>query len=345
VVRAGARANGNLPLRASAKQTEGSVSRNQSEAGRGEKSGSDGARGNKGRSDAKQAAKRRGAGQSAPQTDPAPLLRRVWDQIGPIAIAVLIALAIRAVIIESYYVPSGSMLPTMFIGDHVFVSKFTFGAHIPFTSWKVRAVRDPKRGEIVVFALGRNPDGSICPLDQCSGAASEGFVKRIVGLPGDTVEYKDGKLFLNGKVALARDLDEVFTDERGVRHRGLDEDLDGCHHRVLDIPGQPGLTRSRIAIPDDRYFLMGDNRDNSNDSRAWGTVHRDDLKGPVLINYWSWNNSESWLAMLNPLTWIDLLWNEMYWGRIGMTYDCDSAGDAAAAPPAEPEVEQTPTKR
>jgi len=289
----------------------------------------------------KKTAKRRGAVQSEPQADTAPLARRVWEQIAPIAIAVLIALAIRAVIIESYYVPSGSMLPTMFIGDHVFVSKFTFGAHIPFTGWKLRPVRDPERGEIVVFALGRGADGSICPLDQCPGHSSEGFVKRIVGVPGDTIEYsKDGELILNGKIAAQRDLEKVFPDEHGVRYRVLEEDLDGCRHRILDIPGKPELTRSRVTIPEDRYFLMGDNRDNSNDSRVWGTVHRDNLKGPVLINYWAWNNSETWLAMLNPLTWIELLWSEMHWGRIGMTYACGSAGDSAAAQPAAEEVEQ-----
>jgi len=336
VICAGGRAWSNLPLRASEEQTEGSVSRAKNEDGRGNKNASNGGRGKKAvnRSGARTAKK------SELEDDAAPLLRRIWEQIGPIGIAVLIALAIRAVIIESYYVPSGSMLSTMFIGDHVFVSKFTYGAQIPFLGWKLPAVRDPERGEIAVFALGRRTDGSICPLDQCPNAASEGFVKRIVGLPGDTVEYKDGTLILNGEVAAQRDLEEVFTDERGVRHRVLEEDLGGCHHRILDIPGQLGLTRSRVTIPEDRYFLMGDNRDNSNDSRAWGSVHRDDLKGPVLINYWAWNNSESWLAMLNPLTWIELLWSEMYWGRIGMTYGCDSAADSVAAPEAAEAVEK-----
>jgi len=252
-------------------------------------------------------------------------LRRFWEQVGPIAVAILIALAIRAVVIESYYVPSGSMLPTMFIGDHVFVSKFTFGAHIPFTSWVLPAVRDPERGEIVVFALGRGPQGQICPLDECPDYASEGFVKRIVGVPGDTIEYHNGQLFLNGKAAEVKALDEEFTDEHGIHHRVLDEDLDGCHHRVLDRPGYSGMSQSRFTVPQDRYFMMGDNRDNSNDSRGWGTVHREDLKGPVLINYWSWNNDSSWIGMLNPFTWVRLIWSEVYWDRIGMNYDCRSS--------------------
>jgi len=250
------------------------------------------------------------------------LVRRVWDQVGPIAVAILIALGIRAMVIESYYVPSGSMLPTMFIGDHVFVSKFSYGSHVPFTGATLPALRDPERGEIAVFALGRRNDGGICPLDECPGSHAEGFVKRIVGLPGDTVAYRQGKLWLNGEPVEQSATGETFTDERGVEYRVLEEDLDGCVHHILDQPRNQGLTQAPLVVPPDRYFLLGDNRDNSNDSRGWGTVHRDARKGPVLFNYWAWNNQESWLAMLNPLTWLDLLWNEMYWGRLGMTYDC-----------------------
>jgi signal peptidase I len=260
----------------------------------------------------------------------APLARRAWDQIAPIALAVLIALAIRAVIIESYYVPSGSMLKTMLIGDHVFVSKFAFGARVPFTGWTAPAVRDPERGEIAVFALGRGPNGAICPLDKCPDYSSEGFVKRIVGLPGDTVEYRNGQLILNDQPVAQRDLHQVFTDDNGVRYRVLEEDLAGCRHTVLDIPSTTGQSLERMTVPPDRYLMMGDNRDNSNDSRVWGTVHRKDLKGPVLINYWSWNNQRSWLAMLNPITWIQLLWSEMRWDRFGMTFACESEPAPAA---------------
>jgi signal peptidase I len=258
------------------------------------------------------------------------VLRRFWDQVGPIAVAVIIALCIRAVIIESYYVPSGSMLPTMYIGDHVFVSKFTFGARVPLLGWKAPAVRDPERGEIIVFALGRRRDGSICPLDQCPDAATEGFVKRIVAIPGDTIEVRKGQVVLNGEPAVQADLGEEFVDDRG-RNRMIEEDLAGCRHQILDYPDHPGINQGSFTVPEDRYFMMGDNRDNSNDSRIWGTVHRDDLRGPVLINYWSWNNRESWLAMLNPITWVKLLAGEMYWDRIGMSYDCES-------PPSEPEA-------
>jgi signal peptidase I len=269
------------------------------------------------------------AKRNAADAESLPFWRAVWDQLGPIAVAVLIALAIRAVIIESYYVPSGSMLSTLFVGDHVFVSKFAFGAHIPFTGLTMPAVRDPKRGEIAVFALGRGPDGQPCPLDRCPESPDEGFVKRIVGLPGETVEYKDGKVILNGKPMEQRALEETFTDESGVKARVLEEDLGECRHRVLDIPGR-SMAMEKITVPPDHYFMMGDNRDNSNDSRFWGTVPRANFKGPVLINYWSWNNKHDWLGMLVPWNWFN---NEVRWNRIGMTFACESVPAPAAAEP------------
>jgi len=248
--------------------------------------------------------------------------RRVWDQVGPIGLAILIALAIRAMIIESYYVPSGSMFPTMWIGDHVFVTKFTYGSHVPFTDLTLPALRDPQRGEIVVFGLGR--DGTdLCPLDQCPDYHSEGFVKRIVGIPGDIVEVRGGQLYINGEPVPAGPTGALFTDDHGMELTVLDEDLPGCRHQILDREGYVGLSGATKTVPEDRYYMMGDNRDNSKDSRVFGTIHRDDLKGPVLFNYWAWNNHYGWLSMLNPLTWLDLLWNEMNWGRLGMGYDCE----------------------
>jgi signal peptidase I len=268
------------------------------------------------------AGRRRRADEAADEAELSPL-GRLWEQLGPILLAVVIALGIRAVIIESYYVPSGSMLPTMFIGDHVFVSKFTYGAKVPFTDWRLPAVRDPERGEIVVFELGRGPQG-ICPLHECPDLPGDGFVKRVVGLPGDEVSYRGGVLYVNGEAVPAEPTGEEFTDDKGARNRVLVEELDGCPHAVLDNPSGSGLTQPSFVIPDDQYFMMGDNRDNSSDSRKWGTVHRHHLKGPVLINYWAWNNTYSWPQMLNPINWLKLLFGEMHWDRIGMTYACEA---------------------
>jgi len=253
---------------------------------------------------------------------PASLARRIWDQVGPVALAIAIALLIRAMVIESYYVPSESMLPTLLIGDHVFVNKFVYGSKIPFTDIRLPALRDPRRGEIAVFALGRRGPGQICPLDECPDYPAEGFVKRIAGLPGDKVEYRDGVFYVNDQRVPWEDTGRTFLDEGAREYKVYDEALPGCTHEVLDHPRMPGLHNAPFIVPPGRYFFLGDNRDNSNDSRAWGTVRREELKGPVIVNYWSWNNQETWAAMLNPLTWLRLLWNEMRWGRIGMTYGC-----------------------
>jgi signal peptidase I len=276
----------------------------------------------------KSGAKRSGGSQQAANADRAPggkdtALHRAWEQIWPLAVAVAIALGIRAVIIESYYVPSGSMLSTLLIGDHVFVSKFAFGARIPFSEIQLPATREPRRGDIAVFALGRRGPLEICPLDECRGDyPAEGFVKRLVALPGDTVEYRGGLLRLNGEPVPTRDTGRTFTDGDGREYRVIREDIDGCVHEVLDDPRREPRDTPPYTIPEGRYYFLGDNRDNSNDSRIWGTVPRRDLKGPVLVNYWSWNNTHTWAAMLNPLTWARLLWGEMRWDRIGLTYDC-----------------------
>lgn len=264
---------------------------------------------------------------------PRSLAARVWEQVGPLLLAVLIALGIRAMVIESYYVPSESMLPTLLIGDHVFVNKFVYGAKIPFTDVHLPALRDPKRGEIVVFALGRRNGGRICPLDECPEYPAEGFVKRVVGLPGDRVEHRGGVFYLNGEAVPAIENGERFTDNGGESLSMRQEELPDCVHDTVDHPRRGGLSHEPFVVPEGRYYFLGDNRDNSNDSRGWGTVPRTDLRGPVLVNYWSWNNQETWAAMLNPLTWFRLLTGEMRWGRIGMSYACEGAEGGTARPP------------
>ncbi len=258
----------------------------------------------------------------------ASLAKRAWDQVAPLLVAVVLALGIRAVVVESYYVPSESMLPTLLIGDHVFVNKFVYGARVPFSDIHLPAVRDPERGEIVVFALGRRVTQAgkheICPLHRCPDYPSEGFIKRVVGLPGDVVEYRGNVLYLNGEPAAKHVTGREMRDERGLSFPILEQDLEQCRHEILgDHPRLPGLTRAPLRVPEGEYFMLGDNRDNSNDSRAWGTVRREDLRGPAFFMYWSWNNQESWAAMLNPLTWLRLLWGETRWERFGMGLDCE----------------------
>ena len=245
---------------------------------------------------------------------------KVWEQVSTLGLAVLIALAIRAFVIEPFRIPSGSMLPTLLIGDHLFVNKFVYGAQVPFTHWRLPAIREPERGDVVVFRVARDSRRGIFPADERPELPLDDFVKRIVGLPGDRIEVRRGGLvYIDGKLAGRRELGRTFRDEIG-RYLDVDvESLGECDHLVLDDPSRPGTTEAAFTVPANRYFMMGDNRDNSNDSRGWGTVHIDDFKGPAFILYWSWDHNGNFLSFFNPMNWFSI---EKRWGRVFRRVRC-----------------------
>lgn len=245
------------------------------------------------------------------------LLRAAWDQGGTLVVAVLLALGIRACVIEPFRIPSSSMFPTLLIGDHLFVNKLAYGARIPLTNVHLPALREPRRGDVVVFDVARNGSG-IVPADRRPELPRDTFIKRIVGMPGDTVEVRGGVLSINGEPVPNRPLPEKFVDENGRRLDEAVEDLGGVEHGILDLPGAPGLDLRTFRVEPGRYLMMGDNRDNSRDSREWGTITRNEMRGPAMFLYWSWDSEgRSWLQMLSPLTWWDLLAHRMRWDRIG----------------------------
>lgn len=176
-----------------------------------------------------------------------------------IIIAVAIAFFIRTFIIQAFKIPSGSMKPTLQIGDHILVTKFSYGIKIPLLRKTLFSVSDPKRGDIVVF---------IYPEDR-----SKDFVKRVVGVSGDTLEIKNKKIYLNGL---------PYSDGHGVY---MDD---------MIIPGaaQPRDNFGPVTVPTGSLFVMGDNRDQSYDSRFWGFVDKRDVLGKALIIYWSWNKED-----------------------------------------------------
>lgn len=254
---------------------------------------------------------------------------KVWEQVSTLGLAILIALAIRSVVVEPFRIPSGSMLPTLLIGDHLFVNKFVFGAQIPFTKVRLPGLRDPERGDIVVFRVARGPGGVIAPADAKQEWPREDFVKRIVALPGERVEVRHGGvIYVNGERMESAFEGQKFIDEHGRTTDVGIETLGACTHLVLDLPMQPGATRSAFTLPEDRYFMMGDNRDNSRDSRSWGTVHFDDFKGPAFVLYWSWNHAGNFLAFLNPVNWFKI---PKRWDRVLKGVEC---GDLEAPPEA-----------
>lgn len=260
---------------------------------------------------------------------------KIWEQVSTLGLAVLIALAIRAFVIEPFRIPSGSMLPTLLIGDHLFVNKFLYGAQVPYTSVRLPGWREPERGDVVVFRVARDAHGGIYPADERPELPQDDFVKRIVGMPGERIEVRSGgTVYVDGR-ALELELQEsTFRDEIGRQLDVAVESLGDCQHLVLDDPSRPGQTMPPFTLPADRYFMMGDNRDNSNDSRRWGTVHFNDFKGPAFVLYWSWDHNGNFLSFFNPVNWFSI---EKRWSRLLQRVRCgdleapDVAGRARSA--------------
>lgn len=238
----------------------------------------------------------------------------LWDQLRTVLIAVVIALTIRAFIIEPFRIPSGSMLPTLLIGDHLFVNKFVYGPKIPFTDLRLPGLRDPERGDIIVFTVSQG-GGDTFPADRHPELPHEEFVKRIVGLPGDRVEFREEQVFINGEPMDVAPTDDTFIDGAGRELNVLEVSLEEKAYHILDDPrGHFHAPRPVTTVEPGRYLVLGDNRDYSKDSRVWGTVRKAEIKGPAFILYWSWDFNGGWAQVLNPLTW----WSaEKRWDRIG----------------------------
>jgi signal peptidase I len=216
----------------------------------------------------------------APDDTPAAgasLAARLWDQVSALVLAVGIALCIRAFVVEPFRIPSGSMLPTLLIGDHLFVNKFIYGPKIPFTDIRLPGLREPERGDVVVFAVARS-NSRIFPADLKPDLPRDDFVKRIVGLPGDRIEVRGGHVYVNREQVELIDTATTFVDDTGRPLMLQRERLAGCDHEILDDPNSLGISGKSFTVEPGRYFMMGDNRDHSNDSRVWGTVKLVDIQ-------------------------------------------------------------------
>jgi signal peptidase I len=214
--------------------------------------------------------------------------RQQWfiENVVSLLMALLIVFMIRSSIVEAFKIPSGSMIPTLLTGDHIFVNKFSYGLQIPFSdliSEKPTFIikRDPpKHGDIIVFKFPKDP--------------SIYYIKRVVGVPGDTVEIRNKQLYLNDKL-IARDpytgpnADKIFKSLEDPKYvpSNLDlytEHLDGVDHLImLDKNAFMGESHPKIQVPAESLFVMGDNRDFSNDSRFWGFVPFNNVKGKAEV--------------------------------------------------------------
>jgi signal peptidase I len=180
----------------------------------------------------------------------------------------LIVLVLRSFLVEPFQIPSGSMIPTLEVGDFILVNKFTYGLRLPVVGTKIVAMNDPKRGEVMVF---------IPPHD------SRYFIKRVVGLPGDTIRYEDKVLYINDERVVSEPIDQVEIEmPNGMMQSGilLTEKLGEVDHetQIMNAPSRDG-GRTVWVVPEGHYFMMGDNRDNSADSRVWGAVPEQNIVG------------------------------------------------------------------
>lgn len=184
----------------------------------------------------------------------------IWEYAKAVGTALLLALFIRAYFVQAFKIPSGSMIPTLLIGDHILVNKFIYGTKIPFSDQRILVLRKPQKGDIIVFKYPEDP--------------KRDFIKRLVAAEGDVIESKNKVIHVNGQPVY-----EPYTQH-------TDETLK---------PGgiEPRDNFGPYIVPKGKYFMMGDNRDQSYDSRYWGYVDMKYIKGKALIKYWSWDSSKN----------------------------------------------------
>ena len=211
---------------------------------------------------------------------------------------ILIVFVLRSFIVEPFRIPSGSMLPTLHIGDFILVNKFNYGIRLPVVNKKVMDINLPERGDVMVFRFPRN--------------LKQNFIKRVIGLPGDKVSYFNKKLSINGIPAEVEDDGVYAFKQLSLRGREADqfvETFDQSSHTILldnRVQRSEDKTPLEITVPEGHYFVMGDNRDHSNDSRYWRFVPEENIVGKAFFIWFSWKGASG---------------GGVNWGRIGLGID------------------------
>ena len=186
---------------------------------------------------------------------------------------IVIVLVLRSFLVEPFRIPSGSMLPTLLVGDFILVNKFAYGIRLPVANAKIVEMGKPQRGDVVVFRYPADPS-----LD---------YIKRVIGVPGDNIQYRNKQLFINGE-PVPQQLLGVYSDRGHAVVERHSEQLGGVEHDIFLRSNYP-VREGSWTVPADKYFVMGDNRDNSNDSRVWGFVPDENLVGKAFLIWMSWD--------------------------------------------------------
>ncbi|MBS0349878.1 MAG: signal peptidase I [Proteobacteria bacterium] len=205
----------------------------------------------------------------------------------------LLVLVIRSFVVQPYRVPSSSLAPTVLPGDFIAVKQYQYGLRLPVTNTKILNISEPKHGQIFLFRFPLNPKIT--------------FVKRVIGVPGDHIQYKDKVLYINGVEQKQKLLAHThYIDENGVYFTVdlKEENLEGVKHMIYVQPEGGETQDIDVVVPAGKYFAMGDNRDNSGDSRIWGFVPEANLIGQAFWTFMSWDGNASG-------------WNKIRWNRIG----------------------------
>ena len=208
---------------------------------------------------------------------------------------ILLVFLLRSFLVEPFRIPSGSMLPSLLVGDFILVNKFSYGVRLPIVNKKIVDSGAPQRGDVVVF---RFPEDT-----------SINYIKRVIGLPGDRIVYRDKRIYVNGQEIKQHDARPYVDSRNGdcaFMAERRTEQLDGVAHDIL-LTRRPETRALTFVVPDNHYFVMGDNRDCSNDSRFWGYVPDTNLVGKAFLVWFSLDTSgdHKWL------------WDRIVWRRIG----------------------------
>lgn len=212
---------------------------------------------------------------------------KLRQNIEALVFAVALALLIRTFIFQPFKIPSGSMIPTLLVGDHLLVNKFIYGTKVPFTDKVVFPLKDIERGDVIVFTY---PNSERDPSKK-----GVYYIKRVVGLPGDTIDIQGRNLYINGQKVPMQFIGTYEDERNGEGFDEYEEDLYGDDHTVIFRKGKENTNTGSFIpvnkVPEGSVFVMGDNRDNSQDSRYWGFVPIENIAGKAFVIHWSWDFS------------------------------------------------------